>query len=711
MDTAESIDNDTGDTTPLEKRWGSQEHDGWIPFNFKDCKGLNAFKLTAGCLLEFNVVRNRNDLKENRNAVALSESQHGEFRAVQIRIPFLFYRWQRFDAANKKWRALSRAKSVELEDAYNVKHGPLRKAIQTENGDQIRRITRFKGRVLKVDQSTNRGLVRINYSKEYGAGIGVWFNFRDCRFNAKCLRMGDDVEYKIRGHLAVNLKLWLIPYRWQFMRKQQNDSDDGNGGAEWDNLTYHQSIEMEAKYNKNGGDDCKDVDCVHNNESVTARRVNTFKSRVMANPQNPNGIYLRVNWSRSQNFGLRIPHSLTAKERGSIRPNQWVEFRLRRDAKGRQWTVTDLKRIKRENKEKERMEREVEKLKQQIEAMKQRDTAQKPGTGDKGTAETVTTEYKWKWQDDDGSYNMYHPDQSQALSALAVGQMHSFSTSEHQYSINKLSDDTAQQKNVQIGTVREVNRYVFVESANGKWDHALNPTDFRNCSLSLVFEVKEVSTFLSSKHVVHHLRRFTVQKLRVNQGAGQFNIPDDEYYENEQYHKLTDQDIRDLFHKSTSRSQYEILEIEEVNVSGQNPKYEVSLWTKCRQLQKQRSVVEKHLWHGSSYDITNVIITNGFDRSYSAVAAYGDGNYFARDSSYSVNPRYCKPNSNGFQYILLCKVIVGDSVQGSTGMKIALKPDGTEYDTFVDHPGSPSIYVSWRDYTAIPMYRLKFKKK
>ena len=202
-----------------------------------------------------------------------------------------------------------------------------------------------------------------------------------------------------------------------------------------------------------------------------------------------------------------------------------------------------------------------------------------------------------------------------------------------------------------------------------------------------------------------------MRKLKSNQGAGQFNIPDDEYYENEQYHKLTDQDIRDLFHRTTTRSQYEICEIEEVNVSGQNPKYEVSLWTKCRQLQKQRNVVEKHLWHGSSYDITNVIITNGFDRSYSTVAAYGDGNYFARDSSYSVNPRYCKPHSDGFQYILLCKVIVGDSVQGSSGMKIALKPDGTEYDTFVDYPANPSIYVSWRDYTAIPMYRLKFKRK
>ena len=169
--------------------------------------------------------------------------------------------------------------------------------------------------------------------------------------------------------------------------------------------------------------------------------------------------------------------------------------------------------------------------------------------------------------------------------------------------------------------------------------------------------------------------------------------------------------VQRLFYQTTPPSEYEICEIEGVNISEQNHKYEVSLWSKCNTLKRRRSSVEKYLWHGSSYDTTQLIIKNGFDRSYSTVGAYGVGTYFARDSSYSVDPRYCKPHLDGFQYILLCKVIVGDSIEGSDGMKIALKPDGTEYDTFVDRLTSSSIYVSWRDYMAIPMYRLKLRRK
>ena len=61
---------------------------------------------------------------------------------------------------------------------------------------------------------------------------------------------------------------------------------------------------------------------------------------------------------------------------------------------------------------------------------------------------------------------------------------------------------------------------------------------------------------------------------------------------------------------------------------------------KCDQLRKSRDEVEKYLFHGSSYDTLNIIIQNGFDRSYSTVAAYGKGTYFARDADYSSNPRY-----------------------------------------------------------------------
>lgn len=194
-----------------------------------------------------------------------------------------------------------------------------------------------------------------------------------------------------------------------------------------------------------------------------------------------------------------------------------------------------------------------------------------------------------------------------------------------------------------------------------------------------------------------------------------FNIPNDEYYQNEKsYRQLTDQDVLSEFQKTTPSCRYDVFDVEVLKVSGQNAKYEASLWTKCSMMRKPRSEVEKYLWHGSDYATTNLIIANGFDRSYSTVDAYGKGNYFARDSSYSATGRYCPEHSDGYKYILLCKVIVGDSVQVPSGcgeQTITLQSDGSEYDTHVDNSDDPAIYVTWRDYTAVPMYRLKFKER
>ena len=67
-------------------------------------------------------------------------------------------------------------------------------------------------------------------------------------------------------------------------------------------------------------------------------------------------------------------------------------------------------------------------------------------------------------------------------------------------------------------------------------------------------------------------------------------------------------------------------------------------------------------------------------------------------------------DADGYRYILLCRVIVGDSVLGSKkASKMQLKMDGSEYDTRVDSIKKPSIFVVWRDYTAIPAFLVKFK--
>ncbi len=55
-------------------------------------------------------------------------------------------------------------------------------------------------------------------------------------------------------------------------------------------------------------------------------------------------------------------------------------------------------------------------------------------------------------------------------------------------------------------------------------------------------------------------------------------------------------------------------------------------------------------------------------------------------------------------------MITGEYCVGNKDMKqIPKKLDGTEYDSLVNKLNDPRIFVSWRDFMAIPIYVVKFK--
>ena len=161
-------------------------------------------------------------------------------------------------------------------------------------------------------------------------------------------------------------------------------------------------------------------------------------------------------------------------------------------------------------------------------------------------------------------------------------------------------------------------------------------------------------------------------------------------------------------------------DIQLLNVPDQTLKYEVNLELKCNQLGRTRDQVEKYLWHGSRHDTIQTVIKNGFDRSFNKVMGYGMGNYFARDAEYSAT-LYAPEHTDGYHYILLCRVIVGEVTlphddreplpPGARWPKILLRHDDTEFDTFVDNIEDPTIFGSYRDFMAIPVYLVKFKRK
>ena len=169
---------------------------------------------------------------------------------------------------------------------------------------------------------------------------------------------------------------------------------------------------------------------------------------------------------------------------------------------------------------------------------------------------------------------------------------------------------------------------------------------------------------------------------------------------------ISNDEAKQMFTQTCSKNDITITDIK----TNYEDTYEMALKRICNRTNKARTDLEKLVFHGSSFDTIKKITKNGFDRSYSTAYAYGRGTYFARDASYSASTSYAKPHSDGYQYMLLCKIIVGDCTLGNGGMqRFPLKNDGTEYDCLVNNVQSPSVFVIWRDDRAVPIKLIKFK--
>lgn len=114
---------------------------------------------------------------------------------------------------------------------------------------------------------------------------------------------------------------------------------------------------------------------------------------------------------------------------------------------------------------------------------------------------------------------------------------------------------------------------------------------------------------------------------------------------------------------------------------------------------------ERLLWHGSrtvtqppADPIYTCIARDGFKPLLSGTktgAIWGDGTYFARDASYSHDYALRVTGSAApTRRLLLCEVLTGEHCQGARGMKLLpTKPSGGTYDSLVDDPTNPSIFV------------------
>ena len=90
---------------------------------------------------------------------------------------------------------------------------------------------------------------------------------------------------------------------------------------------------------------------------------------------------------------------------------------------------------------------------------------------------------------------------------------------------------------------------------------------------------------------------------------------------------------------------------------------------------------------------------------FSSGVAYGRGVYFARDARYSLG---YTGRGGGTRYMYLARVLVGQYCAGNSGMIVppAKDPNRLEvlYESVVDNPGNPSIFVVFNDTQYYPEY-------
>lgn len=91
---------------------------------------------------------------------------------------------------------------------------------------------------------------------------------------------------------------------------------------------------------------------------------------------------------------------------------------------------------------------------------------------------------------------------------------------------------------------------------------------------------------------------------------------------------------------------------------------------------------------------------------------YGNGVYFAEDASYSARSTYSPPDANGYKYVYFARVLTGDYTQGSQGLLVPPPKDPSKpailYDSVVDNPKHPKIFVTFHDASNYPEYLIVF---
>uniref|UniRef100_UPI003AB08C90 poly(ADP-ribose) polymerase family member 14-related sequence 1 n=1 Tax=Centroberyx gerrardi TaxID=166262 RepID=UPI003AB08C90 len=168
-------------------------------------------------------------------------------------------------------------------------------------------------------------------------------------------------------------------------------------------------------------------------------------------------------------------------------------------------------------------------------------------------------------------------------------------------------------------------------------------------------------------------------------------------------------EVLNLFQATCKRT---VIKIERI----QNPTLWKSLQIKKQDMEKRNGHQknERRLFHGTCHSTVAYINQHGFNRSYAGknAAMFGNGTYFAVTAAYSSHDTYSKPDTQGQKFMYLCRVLTGDFTKGQSGMVVPPAKSSAsiqQYDSVVDNPANPSMFIIFHDSLAYPEYLITFK--
>ncbi|XP_071146125.1 uncharacterized protein [Mytilus edulis] len=308
------------------------------------------------------------------------------------------------------------------------------------------------------------------------------------------------------------------------------------------------------------------------------------------------------------------------------------------------------------------------------------------------------TQWRWYWKNDHGLWLCYDTDlQTYTLEVKFLKQQKTYLFSRENYKQKyRLSFNSMEQVNLEYGTTRVlIRRPLFVSKED------LQKKNYPKKIVSKAIELYGEDSKPAHFYPWDLANEFELVEI-VSSFTSEYN------------------DVLSSFQKTMTKGKYEVRSIYRVQSRKLWSEFETKKKHMHADAEKDNptfsSIDERSLFHGTdSLDVCRGICINNFDfrKSGKNATVFGEGSYFARDASYSHS--YTKASSDfGDRYMFRAKVLVGKFTQGSRTYRRPPEIPGQShklYDSCVDHPVDPNIFVIFDRSQSYPEYLINYREK